>query len=180
MKNCKRCGKEFDPRHPSREYCSSTCKQYAYFERKNNAPAQDKDELAGEQQKKNEEKIEIDVNPVSEQGVYTVNPTTVLDGQKGKGSPSVTEAKQIPHTVNTANKYIPVNYVSDQIPPDEEPQEQKQIISEKNKILPESKQPVVDLDKLEQIEKSIKQSVAQLEKLQQEEKNRRLLSSPLK
>lgn len=33
-KNCIRCGKEFEAKHPSRKYCPGSCKQYAYYERK--------------------------------------------------------------------------------------------------------------------------------------------------
>ncbi len=68
-KNCERCGTEFEPRHPSRKYCSSTCKQYAYFERNgmslgNSVKAEVKAAEDNPEPEQNEQVIEI---PVTQQ-----------------------------------------------------------------------------------------------------------------
>ena len=82
-KNCKRCGKVFTPKHPSREYCGPTCKQYAYFERKGMNfgskanPVKDTEDVKGVEDERGtmekEPVFEIpvteEVNPLNESGV---------------------------------------------------------------------------------------------------------------
>lgn len=110
-KNCIRCGKEFEAKHPSRKYCPGSCKQYAYYERKgmnfgNSVnPATDAEEVkAVEDDQISEENnpvIEIpateEVNPVMETPVKEEKPfITPFTEEKVSPLPEIKKPEKTP------------------------------------------------------------------------------------
>lgn len=145
-KNCERCGTEFEPKHPSRKYCSSTCKQYAYFERNGMSfgntvnPVKDteKEKVAEDTRATEENVVETQtseaVNPVNETGVKKESPSiTPVTQEKNSVIPKKKEKPEIKSTPSIQEKQT-VNITLEQLErilkkvanPQPEPQKEKQ------------------------------------------------------
>ncbi|MBI2268786.1 MAG: hypothetical protein HYU69_00340 [Bacteroidetes bacterium] len=150
-RNCIRCGKEFEAKHPSRKYCPGSCKQYAYYERKGmtfgNAVNDAGEEKVAEETESelNETAIEIpakeEINPVNEipvkdeqssitPAIQEKNPGVLPEIEKPEKKSAPESQKQNPEpTITLSMKQLEELLKKVAVP--QQPQQEKVIVIEK-------------------------------------------------